>query len=102
MAKMIISLAAAALLSTLALPGAASAADSKRADGLTNKAPQATEFSSRHRRWHRPRVVRRHYRSPRYYRNNYAYAPYPYSQQYYRPYYAPRYYNPGVQFRFGF
>ena len=104
MAKMIVSLAAAALLSALALPGPASAAD-KRADGLANTAPQATEFSSRHRRWHRPRVVRRYYRYPRYryrYPRAYAYYPYPY---YYRPY--PYYYGPGVGihtpgFSFGF
>jgi Ni/Co efflux regulator RcnB len=103
MAKMIVSLAAAALLSALALPGPASAAD-KRADGLANAAPQATEFSSRHRRWHRPRVVRRYYRYPRYrYRYRpYAYAPYPY---YYRPYpyyYGPRFYGPGFSFGFRF
>jgi hypothetical protein len=103
MTKTIISLAATALLSALVLPGPAGAAD-KRADGLTNKAPQATEFSSRHRRWHRPRVVRRYYRYPRYrysyrpYYGYYAYAPYPY---YYRPYYGPRFYGPGFSFGFG-
>ena len=101
MTKMIVSLAAATLLSALALPGPAGAADNNRADGLANTAAQATEFSSRHRRWHRPRVVRRYYRYPRYrYRSwprAYAYAPYPY---YYRPY--PYYYGWGPSFSFGF
>jgi hypothetical protein len=104
--RMIGSMAVAAALAALTLPGPASAADNKRGDGLTNKAPQATEFSSRHRRWHRPRVVRRYYRYPRryygrYYRyprsygGHYAYAPYPY-------YYGPRFYGPGFSFGFSF
>jgi Ni/Co efflux regulator RcnB len=105
MAKMIVSLAAAALLSALALPGTASAAD-KRADGLANAAPRATEFSSWHRRWHRPRVIRRHvYRYPRYRRwgpRYYAYAPYPYYRPY--PYYygGPAFYGPSFSFGFRF
>jgi hypothetical protein len=103
--KMFGSLAAAAALLALTLPGPASAADSKRADGITEKAPQATEFSSRHRRWHRRHVVRRYYRPrysyryPRYYGNYYAYQPYPY--YYRRPYYGPRVYGPGFSFGFG-
>jgi len=102
MTRTILSLASAALFAALALPGAAGAADGKRTDGVTGQAPQATEFSSRHRRWHRPRVVRRYYRPryvyPRYYGNYYAYAPYGY---YYRPYYGPRVYGPGFSFGFG-
>lgn len=89
--KIIGSMAVAAALAALTLPGPASAANSTRSDGITNKAPQATEFSSRHRRWHRRHVVRRYYRYPRryygrYYRYpRYAYAPYPY---YYGPHFS--------------
>jgi hypothetical protein len=104
MMKTIGSFAASALLLALTLPGPAGAADNKHTDGLTNATPQITDISSRHRRWHRPRVVYRHgyrYRYPRYryypYYGAYAYAPYPY----YR-YYRPRYYRPGVSFHFGF
>jgi len=107
MSKMIGSFAAAALLLALTLPGPAGAADSRRTDGLTNATPQVTDISSRHRRWHRPRVVVRYgYRYPRYryYGNYYAYAPYPYYYRpyYYRSYYGPRFYGPGFSFGFGF
>ncbi|MPZ55641.1 MAG: hypothetical protein GEU91_03915 [Rhizobiales bacterium] len=106
MSKMLGSLATAAMLLAFALPGSASAAESKRADGIKSTAPQATEFSSQRRRWHRPRVWRRYgyrypryrYRYPRYYPYYGAYAPYPY----YRRYYGPRYWRPGVSFHFGF
>ena len=105
MIKTMTSLAAGAALMALTLPGPASAADSKRADGLTNEGPRATEFSSRHRRWHRPRAWRRYYRHGYryrpYYRDYYAYAPYPY---YSRPYYyrRPGVYFGGPGFAFGF
>ena len=104
MTKIIGSFATAALLMALALPGSANATDGKRTDGLTNAKPQITDVSSRHRRWHRKRVVRRYYRYPRYYGDYYAYSPYPY---YYRPYYHRRYYGPGAHiygpgFSFGF
>jgi hypothetical protein len=81
MAKTLLALAAGASLLVLALPGPASAAE-RRADGIRNNIEQ-TEFSSMHRRWHRPRyVVRRAYR-PYYYGYPYAYGyGYPY---YYRP-----------------
>ena len=101
MSKMIGSFAAAALLLALTLPGPASAADNRRADGLTNATPQVTDISAHRRRWHRPRAyVRYGYRYryyPRYY-GDYAYAPYPYRYRYY----GPRYYRPGVSFQFGF
>jgi hypothetical protein len=100
MVKLMMSAAAAALLTVAMLPGAANATDSKRLDGLTNGKPQVTDVSARRR--HR-RVVRRYYRYPRYYSSPYyygdyyAYAPYPY----YRSYYGPRFYGPGFSFGFG-
>lgn len=71
MTKTLLALAAGAAFFVFALPGSADA--SERADGVRNTVEQ-TEFSSRHRRWHRPRyVVRRGY--------------------YHRPYYAAPYYG---------
>jgi hypothetical protein len=85
------SFAAAALLLALSLPASASAIDTKRADGLTIGTSQATEFSSRHRRWHRRYRSARYYRYRSYRRHYYpgydAYGYYPY----HRPYYYRRY-----------
>lgn len=99
MVKLFGGFAAGALLLALALPGTASAAE-KRADGIKDAktATEVTEFSSRHRRWHRPRYVRRYY-APRYY-YPYAYAPPPY--YYGRPYYPRRHYGSGFSFGFRF
>ncbi len=99
MTRLLGGFAAGALLLALALPGTASAAE-QRTDSKTIKpAGEITEFSSYHRRWHRPRYVRRYY-APRYYQP-YAYAPQPY--YYGRPYYPRRYYGgPGVSFGFRF
>jgi hypothetical protein len=73
----------------LALPGPVAAAQA-RGDGVAN-VDQMTEFSSRHRRWHRRYYGRRYYRGPRYYAYPYYSRPYYYRPYYYRPY---RYYGP--------
>jgi hypothetical protein len=100
MSKILAGIAAFALTAMLALPGPASAAE-RRADGVrANDQAAPTEFSSRHRRWHRRHVVVRRAYGPRfgyypYYRRPYysgfyrpAYAGYPYygGYSYYRPY----------------
>src|SRR5262245_61748190 len=96
---------AVAALMMVAAPGIGSATDAGKTpavqhSGVTTPNEQATEFSSRHRRWHRPRYYRPYYRP-------YAYYPRPY---YARPYYRPYGYGygypyrraPGVYFGFGF
>ena len=111
MSKVLGTMAAFAVLATLALPGSATAAE-RRADGLTANQPGAeTEFSSYHRRWHRRHVVVRRAWGPRYgyYRPYYRpyYAGYPYYRPFYRPWYAGYgygypYYRPGISIGFGF
>src|SRR5215211_68388 len=100
MSKVLGTMAAFAVLATLALPGSATAAE-RRADGLTANQPGAeTEFSSYHRRWHRRHVVVRRAWGPRYgyYRPYYAgYAGYPYGYGYGYPYSRP-----GISIGFGF
>jgi hypothetical protein len=72
MTKALLALAAGAALFVFALPGPADAGE-RRADGIRNSVEQ-TEFSSRHRRWHRHRhFVRRGYYRP-YYGHPYAYG----------------------------
>jgi hypothetical protein len=81
MTKTFLALTAGAALFMYALPDPANASE-QRADGIRNAVEQ-TEFSSRHRRWHRPRyVVRRGYYRPYYAAPYYGYG-YPYG--YYRP-----------------
>jgi hypothetical protein len=102
MSKTLGTMAAFALLATLARPGSATAAE-RRADGLQANQPGAeTEFSSYHRRWHRP--YRYGYYRP--WRSGYGYY-----RPYYRPYYAGYpyaygygypYYRPGISIGFGF
>jgi len=101
MSKILAGFAAFALLSVLAMPGPATAAE-RKGDGLRTGDAAMTEVSARHRRWHRGYHVRRHVWGPRYgywgprYRA-YAYDPY------YRPYWGPRaYVGPGVGFGVGF
>lgn len=98
---------AVAALMMVAAPGVGSAAATGQTQAVTQSGintpnEQATEFSSRHRRWHRPR-----YRYVRPYYRPYAYYPRPYyANPYYRPYgyYGNPYYrrSPGVYFGFGF
>jgi hypothetical protein len=116
MSKVLGTTAAFALLATLALSGSASAAE-RRADGLKLNQPGAeTDFSSYHRRWHRP--YRYGYYRPWRYRYGYYrpwyrpyYAGYGYYRPWYRPYYRPwyagygygyPYYRPGISISFGF
>jgi hypothetical protein len=97
MSKILAGFAAFALLLMLAMPGPANAAE-RRADGLRSGDAAMTEFSTRHRRWHR-RYVRRHVWGPRYGYwgpRYYAYDPY------YRPYWGPRAFVGGPGFGFGF
>jgi hypothetical protein len=91
MTKIWLSLAAGALLCVLALPNPADAAD-RRSDGVRNSIEQ-TEFSSRHRRWHRRHFVRR------YYAPHYGYYGHPYAYGYGYPYYYRH--RPFVGFGFG-
>jgi hypothetical protein len=101
-------MAAFALLATVALPGSATAAE-RGADGLKANQPGAeTDFSSYHRRWHRPVVVRRAW-GPRYGYYRPYYAGYPYYRPYYAGYpyaygygYGYPYYRPGISIGFGF
>ncbi|MFL4986644.1 MAG: hypothetical protein ACJ8EN_23910 [Xanthobacteraceae bacterium] len=109
MLKVLGTMAAFAVLATLALPGSATAAE-RRADGLKANQPGAeTEFSSR-RRWHRRHVVVRPAWGPRYgyyrpYHRPY-YAGYPYGSYYAgSPYgygYGYPYSRPGISIGFGF
>jgi hypothetical protein len=107
MSKILGTMAAFALLATLALPGSASAAE-RRADGLKANQPGAeTEFSSYHRRWHRRHVVVRRAWGPGYGYYRPYYRPYYAGYPYYRPYYAGYgygypYYRPGISIGFGF
>ncbi|HKG00764.1 MAG TPA: hypothetical protein VKB15_09090 [Xanthobacteraceae bacterium] len=103
MSKILASVAAFALVAMLALPGPANAAE-RRADGLrANQAAAPTEFSSRHRRWHRRHIVVRRAYGPRFGYYPYArplYAGYPYDRSWWGgPYYRP---GPAVSFGFGF
>jgi len=103
MSKVLGTMAAFALLATLALPGSAIAAE-RRADGLEANQPGAeTEFSSYHRRYWRHRYG---YHRP-YWRYRYGYyRPWRYRYGYYRPWYAGYYgypyYRPGITIGFGF
>ena len=88
---------AIAALMLVAAPGVGVAAQTK-APAVKQATEQATDFSSRHRRWHRVRYVRPYYRP-------YAYRPYYAPRPYYSPYgyYGNPYYRrPGISFGFGF
>src|SRR5437899_3319445 len=88
MMKIVTGVAALAVLTVMAMPGTAGAAE-RRADGVRTQEQLApTEFSSQYRRWHRRHFVR-HYWGPPFY----AYDPY---YPYYYPYryYRPRWYGP--------
>jgi hypothetical protein len=92
MAKIFLGLAAGALLIVLALPGPAGAAE-RRADGIrSNSDIEQTEFSSRHRRWHRHRYYVRRYHRPYY---GYPYYGWGHPYGYYRP-------GPAIGLSFGF
>lgn len=90
---------AVAALMMVAAPsaGVAAQADAGKAPAAKQASEQATDFSSRHRRWHRYRYVR-----PYYY--PYAYYPRPYYSPYrsYGYYGYPYYRRPGIYFGFGF
>jgi hypothetical protein len=89
---------AIAALMLVAAPGVGVAAQTNKAPAVKQATEQATDFSSRHRRWHRVRYVRPYYRP-------YAYRPYYAPRPYYSPYgyYGNPYYRrPGVYFGFGF
>jgi hypothetical protein len=103
MSKILGTMAAFALLATLALPGSANAAE-RRADGLkAHDAAAQTELSSV-RRWHRRHVVVRRAWGPRYGYWGPRYGGYPYYAGY--PYagygYGYPYYRPGISIGFGF
>jgi hypothetical protein len=97
MSKMLASMAAFALVTMLALPGPADAAE-RRTEGLRTKDPVAqTEFSSQRRYYRRGVVVRRAW-GPRwgyrgYWRPRYA-SGYPYYRPYYAGYWGYPYYRP--------
>jgi len=115
MSKILGTMAAFAVVATLALPGSATATE-RRADGVkANQAVAETEFSSVHRRWHRGYVVGRPFWGPRYRYWGPRYVRYPYYRPYYRPwvagypYYRPYYagygypyFRPGISIGFGF
>jgi hypothetical protein len=81
MSKILASMAAFALVSVLALPGPASAAE-RRADGLRATDATAMTDVSAYRRW------RRAYWGPRY--------------GFYRPYWRPRYAYWGAPYSYGY
>ncbi len=89
---------AIAALMLVAAPSVGVAAQTNKAPAVKQATEQATDFSSRHRRWHRVRYARPYYRP-------YAYRPYYAPRPYYSPYgyYGNPYYRrPGVSFGFGF
>jgi hypothetical protein len=103
MSKILASMAAFALVSVLALPGPASAAE-RRADGLrTTDATSMTDVSA-YRRWGRGYWGPRYGFYRPYWRPRYAfYRPY-WRPRYafYRPYWRPRYAYWGAPYSYGY
>jgi hypothetical protein len=110
MSKLLTTLAAAAALTVLAMPGPAGAANVAGPHSEATKTSNSIEVSSarRHRAHRHSRHYHRHYGwrghygrpyyGPRYYSGGPYYAASPY---YYRPYYRPYYYRPGPGLYFG-
>jgi hypothetical protein len=101
MVKIVVGVAAAALLLALSFTAPANAAESRSIGAAKVTNSGITDFSARR--------YRRHYYSGRYYPRRYYGGGYGYSQPYgyypspyYQPYYGQRYYRPGLSFGFGF